>query len=255
MLHIMRLKNTTFLFCGVILASSASAAYSQQRQLDDSALMTTRQPYNVETYGVFRNMMLSGDFSAKVRMGTAVTKHPTTGVGAVADAHGEITIYDGKLIVSYGKPGTHPDANWEYAALLAMGTADDWQSVTVDHDIAPSEVEASLAATAKAHGVDPNVSFPFEMRGTLLSYVMHVNATPTDGPHGMGLPMAITIESKGDQIDGGVAGLYVSDDLMGIATHGGEHTHAHWVSADGASTAHLDHWGLKSGTVLLLPKP
>jgi hypothetical protein len=84
---------------------------------------------------------------------------------------------------------------------------------------------------------------------------LHVNAAPTGGPHGMGLPMALTVETTGDQIDGRVAGVYVSADLIGIATHGGERTHAHWVSLDGTSTAHLDRWGLKAGATLLVPKP
>jgi hypothetical protein len=88
-----------------------------------------------------------------------------------------------------------------------------------------------------------------------MSYVMHVNAEPTGGPHGMGLPMAITVERKGEQTDGQVAGLYVSADLMGVATHGGERAHAHWASSHGASTAHLDRWGLKAGATLMLPKP
>jgi hypothetical protein len=70
----------------------------------------------------------------------------------------------------------------------------------------------------------------------------------------MGLPMAITVESKGDEIDGLITGIYVSADLVGIATHGGERTHVHWVSLDARSTAHLDHWGLKAGAYLLLPK-
>jgi hypothetical protein len=71
----------------------------------------------------------------------------------------------------------------------------------------------------------------------------------------MGLPMAVTVERAGDSIDGLVAGLYVSPDLVGTTTHGGERTHAHWVSLDEASTAHLDRWGLKAGAILSLPKP
>jgi hypothetical protein len=71
----------------------------------------------------------------------------------------------------------------------------------------------------------------------------------------MGLPMAITVERKGEEIEGRIAGLYVSADLIGVATHGGERTHTHWVSPIGAATAHLDRWGLKAGTVLLLPRP
>jgi hypothetical protein len=99
------------------------------------------------------------------------------------------------------------------------------------------------------------VSFPFEVRGNIGPYITHVNAAPTNGDHGMGLPMAVTVQDKGDRLDGLVAGLYASLDLMGIATHGGERTHAHWVSLDMAKTAHLDRWGLKAGAFLLLPKP
>jgi hypothetical protein len=47
---------------------------------------------------------------------------------------------------------------------------------------------------------------------------------------------------------GRVAGFYVSSDLMGVVTHGGERTHSHWVAMDGRETAHLDSWGIKAGT-------
>jgi len=214
-----------------------------------------RQPYAIETLGIFRNMMMTGDFAPKVQLSAVMAKHPTTGVGAVADARGEITILDGKLIVSYGKEKAPADPATDAASLLAVGSTADWRSVTFEHDIAPTDIETFLAEAARAHGIDSEKSFPFEVRGTLSSYIMHVNAEPTGGPHGMGLPMAITVERKGGQIDGRVAGLYVSADLMGVATHGGERTHAHWVSSDGVSTAHLDRWGLKSGATLMLPRP
>jgi len=236
---------------GLLVGSPALP--QQTMPMGDTSMHTVHQPYSIETYGVFRNMMLTGDFSPKVQLGAVMGVHPTTGVGAVAEARGEITIFDGKLIVSYGKPAPHPDA--DSAALLAIGSAGDWQTVPVERDVAASEIESFIAAIAKAHGIDSDKSFPFEARGTLGAYVMHVNAAPTGGPHGMGLPMALTVESKGDQIEGRIAGLYVSPDLVGIATHGGERTHAHWVSADGTATAHLDRWGLKAGTMLVLPKP
>ena len=70
--------------------------------MGDAAVHTLHQPYSVETFGAFRNIMMGGDFSPKVRLADVMAKHPTTGVGALADALGEITIYDGKLIVSYG---------------------------------------------------------------------------------------------------------------------------------------------------------
>jgi hypothetical protein len=219
-----------------------------------SALPQEMQPYNIETFGVFRNLMMTGDFGPKVRLTDAMAKHPTTGVGAVANALGEITIFDGKLIVTYGRPNTPTDANVS-AALLAMGSVAEWQSVQVGRDVGPTEIETFIATTANGHGIDTRKSFPFQVRGLLFSYVMHVNAEAVPGPHGMGLPMAITVERKGDDpIDALVSGLYVSPDLVGVATHGGERTHAHWVSLDTALTAHLDSWGLKAGAFLLLPK-
>jgi hypothetical protein len=234
--------------CALLIFGTAPAASQQMRDGAAAAMHTIRQPFAIETFGIFRNMMLSGDFSPKVQLSAAMAK------GAIADARGEITIYDGKLIVSYGKPAAPVDVTADHAALLAMGSAGQWQAVPIERDVAPEDVESYIAATAKARGIDPDSSFPFQISGKLGPYVMHVNAAPIDGPHGMGLPMAATVERRGDQIQALVAGLYVSPDLMGVATHGGERTHAHWVAPDLESTAHLDRWGLKTGAILFMPK-
>jgi hypothetical protein len=188
-------------------------------------------------------------------LGTAMAKQPTIGVGAVADARGEITIHDGKLIVSYGREGARAAPDSESAALLTIGKITAWQAINVDHDIAPAAIESFLSSSAAQHGINPEGPFPFQVRGMLALYVRHVNAAPTNGPHGMGQPIAITVETKGDVLPGAIAGFYVSPDLVGIVSHGGERIHSHWIAPDGGATAHLDSWGLKAGAVLLLPKP
>jgi hypothetical protein len=116
---------------------------------------------------MFRGLILAGDFTPKVNLQGVMAKHPTTGVGAVADARGEITIYDGKLVVSYGKDAARQVPEAETAALLAVGTVAGWQTLTVERDVAPEEVETFLAHAAIAHGLKPDVSFPFHIRGTL----------------------------------------------------------------------------------------
>ena len=242
-------------FIPIALFAMLVPAAAQMSSSSGSGLHTQHQPYAIEAFGAFRMLILQGDFTPKVVLGAAMAKHPTTGVGAVADARGEITIQDGKLIVSYGKEAPHPAADAEPAALLATATVAAWQTIAVDRDVAPDDIEAFLSRTAGAHGLDPEGPFPFQIRGTLASYVMHVNVAPTNGPHGMGQPIAINRETKGDAIAGMVAGLYVSRDLVGIVSHGGTRTHSHWVAPDGQSTAHLDSWGLKAGAVLSLPKP
>jgi hypothetical protein len=238
---------------GLILLTGL--AFAQHREPERSPASSGQPPFSIETYGELRNLMLRGDFSANAALGEIMRRSPSTGVGSMSGGRGEITIADGKLIVSYGKPAARPSPQAETAALLATARVKEWQTVQVASAVAPTALEAFLAQVAKAHGLDPDKSFPFQLRGTFGPYVMHVNAAPTDGPHGMGLPMAITVESRGDDIAGSAAGLYVSPALVGIATHGGQRTHAHWVSPDGASTAHLDLWGIKAGTILLLPKP
>ena len=219
------------------------------------AAAQTALPYAIETFGAFRKVILEGDFAPKVSLDAIMSKRPTVGIGAVADARGEITIHDGKLIVSYGKPVPHPAAATESAGLLAIARVGEWQTVKVEHDVVPDDIDKFIARTAAAHGIKQEGPFPFQIRGTLTSYVMHVNAEPTNGPHGMGQPIAVTMEIKGSAIAGGVAGIYASQDLVGVVSHGGTRTHSHWVSPDGKSTAHLDSWGLKAGAELSLPKP
>jgi hypothetical protein len=108
-----------------IVAAGPTAA-QQTHPTRELASDAARQPYDVRTFGVFRDLMLKGDFTAKVPLADVMAKHPTTGVGAVADARGEISIYDGKLIISYGKAGGQPDVNTDSATLLAMGSAREW---------------------------------------------------------------------------------------------------------------------------------
>ena len=238
---------------GLAAVLIARAAAQSPSPTANSSTSEPRRPYDVRSFGMYRAVILQGDFTAKVGLSVALATSPSTGVGAVSDARGEITIHDGKLIVSYGRPGTHPAPEAETAALLAIASAGEWQTITIDRDVLPNEIDDFLSRTAGAHGLDPQGPFPFQIRGTLASYTMHVNAAPTEGPHGMGHPAAVTVERKGDAIEGAVAGIYVSRDLVGVISHGGTRTHSHWVALDARATAHLDLWGLKAGAVLSIP--
>jgi hypothetical protein len=211
-------------------------------------------PFSIETLGVFRDLMQKGDFAPKGTLADAMARRPTTGVGAVSGARGEVTIWDGRLIVSYGKPEASAPSGGDTAALLATGKATAWHRIEIGFDVEPDKVGAFLVNRARAHGIDPDKSFPFQITGVVAPFVMHVNAAPTGGPYGMGRPMAITAERKGAEIAGHVAGIYAGPALVGVITHHGERVHAHWVSTSGSDTAHLDRWGIKTGSVLMLPK-
>jgi Alpha-acetolactate decarboxylase len=213
------------------------------------ALAQSPQPYGIATFGEFRKMAMQRDYAAKATLATVLANGATDGVGAVTDARGEVTIVDGKVIVSYGKEADRRSPATETAMLLATATVRDWQEVRVGRDVAPTEIESFLAGQAKSHGIDPDKSFPFRLRGTVTAYVMHVITGP-----GSGHPPLAQDTRKGDALGGLVVGLYVAPQLVGVATHPGERTHSHWISDDRTATTHLDAWGIKSGAVLLLPK-
>jgi len=86
-----------------VLMLAIGPSVGQTPSAGETGLHTQRQPYAIESFGAFRLLILEGDFTPKVTLAKVMAKHPTTGVGAVADARGEITIYDGKLIISYGR--------------------------------------------------------------------------------------------------------------------------------------------------------
>ena len=115
---------------GAALAMLVAGAALAQHAPPGVAAPHTQEPYGIETFGVFRDLMLQGDFSPKVALGQVMSRDPSTGVGAVAGARGEITIADGKLIISYGSTDAAPAADAETAALLATGKVDAWQSIS-----------------------------------------------------------------------------------------------------------------------------
>jgi len=140
---------------GIVLAAAlavlaAEPAMPQMRIGDvDAEMHTVQQTYDVETFGAFRNIMMSGDFIARVRLDTLMARHPTTGVGALADALGEITICDGSLIVTYGKVPPTNSAS-EAAALLVTVRVDGWQGVPVENDV-PAVRDASRTKPGQKH--------------------------------------------------------------------------------------------------------
>lgn len=226
---------TGFILAAILVATSVQAQ--------------SPQPYGIATFGEFRKMAMQRDYAAKATLAAVVANGATDGVGAVTDARGEVTIVDGKAIVSYGKETDRLPPASETAMLLATAAVREWQEVRVNRDVKPAEIESFLAGEAKSRGIDPEKSFPFRLHGTLTTYVMHV----TTGP-GSGHPPLAQDTQKGDAIAGLVVGVYVAPQLVGVATHPGERTHSHWISEERTATTHLDAWGIKSGAVLLLPK-
>lgn len=216
-------------------------------------------PFSVMTYGAFRNFMQKQDFRATVGLGAAKATGATDGVGALSNLRGEITMVDGRYILSYGGGCKEacPAPHEESAALLGTGTVSAWADpVILSEPLAGKALDDVIIATAKAAGLDMAKPFPVRLKGTLTGLVMHVIEAPMPGfsGHDSKVHMAKQDEFRHETLPGLVVGFYVPSSMHGTLSHPGEPFHFHWLDEARTRTAHLDAFGMARGAELILPK-
>ena len=223
-----------------------------------AAAAAAESPFNFKAYGAFGRMISERNYLPVVQLKDAVAAHATDAVGAVSGLRGEISMLEGRLIVSYGIDcgATCPAATSETAALLATASAHNWRAVPIGQDLDAKATETFIREQAKADGLDENKPFPFRINGAITNFVMHVNAAPNPRfkGHGSFDEMAVTGLAKGPRLAGSVVGFYAPPPLQGVITHGGDYFHSHYVDEARTTTAHLDSFGIAAGSTLLLPK-
>jgi acetolactate decarboxylase len=215
-------------------------------------------PFGFKAYGEFSRMIQQRNYLAVVALKDAAGEGATDAVGAVSGLRGEISMIEGKLIVSYGTDcGTAcPSTSSETATLLATASARNWRPVPIDRDLDAKATEAFIRAQAKTNGLDETKPFPFRINGAITDFVMRVNAAPNPRfkGHGSFDEMAVTGLAKGPRVAGTVVGFYAPPALQGVITHMGEFFHSHYVDEQRTTTAHLDSFGVAAGSILILPK-
>ena len=135
----------------------------------------------VTQYGEMREVLGQGDHSGRIRLGDTVARPHCCAVGALAGLAGEITIINGKVIVTRTdedhQPVTQaadPKLYEEEAAMLATAYVPRWTEYQVPEDVANHELEKFLANAARRVGLDPTRPFPFMVEGNLTDLKSHV---------------------------------------------------------------------------------
>ena len=233
---------------------NGGAAQAQHRP--PAAETAAGSPFGFKAYGAFRRMITERNYLSVVALKDAIESKTTDAVGAVSGLRGEISMIDGRLIVSYGIDcgAACPQPVTETATLLATASAQYWRSIAIDKDLEAKGVESFIRAQAKASGLDDK-PFPFRIVGAITDFVMHVNAAPNPRfkGHGSFDEMAVTGLAKGSRLEGSVVGFHAPPPLQGVITHMGDYLHSHYVDAQRTTTAHLDSFGVAAGSTLLLP--
>lgn len=223
--------------------------HSSTQQVDPAG---SPQPFAFAVYGAFRDMMQKKDHTPKVVLGKLLSQ------GAASGLRAEITIIDGKPLVTYGDPcPSCLPLHSETATLLVTNKVSSWSDpIPLPDDLTGHALDRFIIEQAGRAGLDMRQPFPIRIRGTLNNVAMHVikAANPKFGGHGSGQPMALQEDIKAASIDGEVVGFYAPEALLGIVTHPGEPFHYHWVDTARTKTAHLDAFGMAKGLTLMLPK-
>lgn len=245
----------------VATATAAQAQHQQPpAQGHASPSVTTAigsRPFAAAVYGAFRSMMQK-DNSPKVDLGQAMSKGTNIAVGAASGLRAEITVVDGRPIISYGNEcRTCPPPHAETATLLVTGRVKTWAPpIELPNDLSGRALDRFIIEQANKAGLDMKQPFPIRLRGTLTNVAMHVIKSPNPkfGGHGSAELMALQEDINAEKIDGEVIGFYAPEHLLGIITHPGEPFHYHWIDNGRTRTAHLDAFGMTKGAQLILPK-
>jgi acetolactate decarboxylase len=212
-----------------------------------------------KSFGDFAQMIKSRNITGKTTIDTLeLQKQGTYAVGALGSATGEITVYDGKIYLSYGKAGVTHTLNHipkgESAMLLAMIRPKKFSKpISMSEDMMDIDFYETIETHAKANKIDPTKPFLFILKGKFQELVWHIihgrNIAPVKAGEKHYLMEKLFVRK--DVEHGVIFGIYRKG-KQGIFTHPGDNFHAHGIFANGTQAGHVDNFDLTKGVSLQL---
>lgn len=216
-------------------------------------------PFDLKVWGNFRQMAHKGDFSGKVRLRLISQVPGSWGLGALADAAGEVLLSDGRLLITPGKDAQGrvlPAGDTDEAALFVSAQVGQWKEVAVPANLAQAEFEDFVREQAATLGLDDRKPFPFLVKGRYPELSWHVlnGATAHAGSvsEHMGDKMVMKQFHQAG-VSGQLVGFYSGEALEGTISHPGSRFHVHFVDDAQFVAGHVDGYVIGAGTVLRLP--
>ena len=226
--------------CGSLLLLLALAC-SPSNAPSDGGLET-------QVYGEMREVLREGRSHGRVEV-SSVTHSDSIGVGALAGLEGEVTILDGRALVSRLEDDritvreARPE---EQAALLVTARVGEWREVQLpdceDYDALDSNVRSALVEA----GFEPDVPTPVRITGAAGRLRLHViaGACPIANPDG---PAPWRFDGPAEEVT--LVGFF-AEGAAGRLTHHNHSSHLH--ASTGEVVGHLDDVQLR-GARLFLP--
>ena len=215
-------------------------------------------PRGVHTWGTMREVLREGRTQTRVALPDLLGPH-TVAVGALTDLAGEITVIDGRPILSWrvseddvevadGVETWHGLGAHGNATLLVAAEVPAWNEHVLAEPVETlTALEESVRTLAAASGLD--TPLPFRVEGTATEVRLHVldGACPMATPDG---PKPVRFAGRDEAVS--LVGFF-ADDAAGTLTHHGRASHAHGVLRSNLFAGHLDEVRLAPGARLFLP--
>ncbi|MBL0188094.1 MAG: alpha/beta fold hydrolase [Candidatus Obscuribacter sp.] len=213
--------------------------------------------YAVKWAGALRNIHQGIDFGGQIDLAPLVDLPHLYAVGPLENLQGEVTIWDGKPLISRIKNQALQVDNdlTGKACFLVYGQARAWKKLRLSAPLKMSEVDDAVKQEAIKHGINTGRPFPFLIEGSAKFGRYHVmNRTetvqPSPGPASHdAAKVHLTIENAPVELLG-----FYSEHHQGIFTHHSSFVHLHIKSPDDKIAGHLEDVELEPGARLLLPK-
>lgn len=233
-------------------------ALSPEEKLNLSKLrLLAKTQYAVRWAGALRNVHQGSDFGGQIDLAPLVDLPHLYAVGPLENLQGEVTIWDGKPLISRIKNQALQVDNTLIgkACFLVYGQVRAWKTVRLSAPLTMSEVDNAVKQAATKYGINTDRQFPFLIKGSAKYGRYHVmnrteTAPPSPGPASHeAAKVHLTIENAPVELLG-----FYSEHHQGIFTHHSSFVHLHIKTPDDKIAGHLEDMALEPGARLLLPK-
>lgn len=215
----------------------------------------TSDPFKVKWQGAQKDL-LGGDVRGHVDLEPLAELQNLYGLGPLDEAGGEVTILNSKPYVTrVQEDGTLEVQNsfLNRACFLVYSQVPRWQRVSLPEDIIDEKtLERELPILAAEYGIDPDVPFPFLLKGQPDRVVFHVLNKVAGEPHSPELHEKAKVKYIIEDTEIEVIGFY-SRSHRGIFTPSHSSIHLHLKSEDDTLAGHLDALTFPQGINLFLP--
>lgn len=235
------------------LSPTASRRLSRLQKLAES-------DHVVRWAGALKNVHQGLDFSGKIDLAPLADLPHLYAVGPLENLQGEVTIWDGKPLISRVLEGSKDgqvkvdNSLVGKACFLVYGQAQSWKESKLDSSLTADQVDHVVKDAATKYGINTNKPFPFLIEGVAKTARYHVmNRTeavpPTPGSESHEkAKVRFTLQDAPVSILG-----FYSEHHQAIFTHHSSFVHMHVKAASDKIAGHLEAIELEPGARLLLP--